>query len=100
MVVCGTLINPACAWTPFTIFCTNHLNSPNLQGKKKGRQKKEDSSERSQVSSFKQPNSIDRIRRKKERLPLSLRDGSSWTSIERKQNNSASIYHITHLLVN
>jgi hypothetical protein len=62
MVVCGTLINRACAWTPFTIFCTNHLNSPNLQGKKKGRQKKEDSSERSQASSSKHPHSSNQIR--------------------------------------
>jgi hypothetical protein len=66
--------------------------------KKKGKQKKEHSVERSQASSSKHPLSSIQIRstafkRKKERLPLSLRDGFSRTRIERKKSNSASIYH-------
>ena len=97
-VACGTLINPACAWTPFAIFCIHHLNRLYSQGEKKGKQKKEHSVERSQASSSKHPLSSIQIRstafkRKKERLPLSLRDGFSRTRIERKKSNSASIYH-------
>ena len=65
--------------------------------KKKGKQKKEQCRTISSIliqSSFKHPNSINRIqKRKKERLPLSLRDGFSRTRIERKKSNSASIYH-------
>ena len=82
----------------------HHLLHPSPQQallarqKKKGKQKKEHSVERSQASSSKHPLSSIQIRstafkRKKERLPLSLRDGFSRTRIERKKSNSASIYH-------
>lgn len=66
MVICGTAINKFVPWTPLTIFCVCHHTRPWLQGGQN-----------------------------KETLPLSLRDGFSWTNIARKQINLTS-----HLPVN